>query len=172
MPPHQRAAGGGVAGMSTAGGGPKPQFSLAFDANDRPGKVTAAAAARPTSSQPQQPTLPPGAFRLFDPSISHLPVSLRITLLFRTISSSGAEFVAPSKTAAKNAKKRAANKKKEGEGDEECDTPTAAVTGSVASLSIQQQQQQQQQDEAQAAVSEDPVKRIRAIQKKLRQVRA
>ena len=57
VPPHQRGPGGGIAGMPAiaVGGGPRPQFSLAFDANDRPGKVAASTAARPASARPQQP---------------------------------------------------------------------------------------------------------------------
>jgi hypothetical protein len=68
VPPHQRAAaataGGGATGRASAvGGGPKPQFSLAFDANDRPGKVTAARQQAAGRAQ-QGPAAPPGLYHL------------------------------------------------------------------------------------------------------------
>ena len=63
VPPHLRGAAGGVPGAGT-GGGPKPQFSLAFDPNEKAGRVVATASStpgggstRPASSKP----LPPGA---------------------------------------------------------------------------------------------------------------
>ena len=93
----------------------------------------------------------------------------------------GCDFV--SKTASKNAKKRANKKKDDGNDDGEegasaVDTagdsaaPRAAQSGAAAaaaagigSITLQQSQQQE-------VASDDPAKRARALQKKLRQVRA
>ena len=69
----------------------------------------------------------------------------------------------------RDAKKRAAKKKGEDgskpEGNGTASSVAAAAVG-VGSLSIQPQQEQQ------AAAPEDPAKRIRALQKKLRQVKS
>ena len=98
------------------------------------------------------------------------------TLLF--VCPTGCDFV--SKTASKNAKKRANKKKDDGNDDGEEGAPAADTAGdsaapraaqsgaaaaaaAISSITLQQSQQQE-------AASEDPAKRARALQKKLRQV--
>ena len=99
------------------------------------------------------------------------------TLLF--VCPTGCDFV--SKTASKNAKKRANKKKDDGNDDGEEGAPAADTAGDsaaaprvaqsgavaaaaagISSITLQQQQQE--------VASEDPAKRARALQKKLRQV--
>ena len=101
------------------------------------------------------------------------------TLLF--VCPTGCDFV--SKTASKNAKKRANKKKDDGNDDGEEGAPAADTAGDsaaapraapsgaaaaaaatgISSITLQQQQQQE-------VASDDPAKRARALQKKLRQV--
>lgn len=161
-----------MAGLSSVGGGPKPQFSLAFDANDRPGKVTAARQA--SARAPQGPSLPPGGFALtflteiyFIICIIKLFITAAGPLIIPNMTFStgaSAELVA---AATKSAKKRASKKKGEEGASEEGNTAnlTASAAASMGSLSIEPQQSDNQ-------APEDPAKRIRAIQKKLRQVSA
>ena len=73
--------------------------------------------------------------------------------------------MAPSKASIKNAKKRANKKETNGEGEANDESPAmAAASAGVDKLSIQQQ------DEVASSSADEPAKRIRAIQKKLRQV--
>ncbi|GLC40839.1 hypothetical protein PLESTM_001117500 [Pleodorina starrii] len=140
VPPHLRAAGGASAAPTNA-----VKFSLARDEDDRPGKIKAG---------PGRSSLPPGA----------------------DFSAAGGN----SKAASKNAKRRARKKggagggseDPEGEAGEADDGPGAPaaveqVAAAVASASLQDSQSA---GAAAAGDEESRQKRIRALQKKQRQI--
>lgn len=84
----------------------------------------------------------------------------------------GFDFVDP-KAAAKNAKKRANKKKASGEAgqDDEDEGAASVAAAGVAALNVSAASQPSEGAAGEGAAGPDPEKRIRALQKKLRQIR-
>eukprot|EP00798_Chlamydomonas_sp_ICE-L_P001418 gene1419-32790_t len=134
-PPHLRNAAPGAGGG--VGGAPRPQFSLGFDPNDKPGRVASAGPSRPSGK------VPPGA-----------------------------EFLASSgKASSKNAKKRANKSKKTDEGNEEEGEDSAAPATAPAAAPAPGAEPEAAAAALDGGSALDPTaKRIRTLQKKLRDV--